>query len=82
MSGAVSTIKKPFTGGGGGASTVLAAADPAPAADAVAGDAPAVQTARNRTLFAGAAGEISRGGNEADTLGRPRRRSASRELLG
>jgi hypothetical protein len=35
-----------------------------------------------RSLFAGAASEVSRGGNQADTLGRPRRRSASRELLG
>jgi hypothetical protein len=51
----------------------------APAASATSAPSP---VDRSRVLFAGAAGEVARGDNEADTLGRPRRRSASRELLG
>jgi hypothetical protein len=81
MSGAVSTIKKPFSGGGSTPGVTPEPAVSATGAAPVVAEPEAVQP-KPRSLFAGAASEVSRGGNQADTLGRPRRRSASRELLG
>jgi hypothetical protein len=58
-----------------------ASAAPAPApAPALAPEAAPIVV--NRLRFVGEAGDIARSGNQADKLGLPKRRVASRELLG
>jgi hypothetical protein len=95
MSGAVKTTKKAVGLGGGSPAVAPEPEAPAPATkpalapEAAASAAPAPALAPeaapivvNRLRFVGEAGDIARSGNQADTLGRPRRRTASRELLG